>query len=250
MVPQLRSTDLAASIAFYVDTLGFELAFQHADFYAGIRAGAQLFHLKLVDQPDPAIGWVQEQTHFDLYFEVDDVDAVASRLRDKRIPFVREPHHTSWGTRELVIRDDQGHTLHFGQPAIPRDDHSTACAGDTMPQLVDGTTQMFRPVGPRELELLRGTGFRRWPARLPDQPIFYPVTNARYAAQISRQWNVMDYGHGAVTRFHVDAGFMARYPVRWVGAMHHTEWWVPAEDLEALNDHIVGSIEVIEEFSR
>lgn len=41
---------------------------------------------------------------------------------------------------------------------------------------------------------------------------------------------------------------MARYPIRTVGASRHTEWWIPAEDLDALNDHIVGPIEVIHEF--
>jgi hypothetical protein len=35
---------------------------------------------------------------------------------------------------------------------------------------------MYRPVGPKELKLLAGSGFRRWPPRLPEQPIFYPVT--------------------------------------------------------------------------
>jgi hypothetical protein len=33
-----------------------------------------------------------------------------------------------------------------------------------------------------------------------------------------------------------------------VGASHHTEWWVPAKELDALNDHLVGLIEVIQRF--
>lgn len=41
---------------------------------------------------------------------------------------------------------------------------------------------------------------------------------------------------------------MDRYSVHQVGAAHHTEWWIPAEDLEELNDNIVGIIEVIQEF--
>lgn len=51
-----------------------------------------------------------------------------------------------------------------------------------------------------------------------------------------------------MTRFAVQRAFMARYPVQQVGGARHTEWWVPAEDLEALNDHIVGLIEVIHRF--
>jgi hypothetical protein len=31
-------------------------------------------------------------------------------------------------------------------------------------------------------------------------------------------------------------------------AAHHTEWWIPADELDALNDNIVGLIEVIRHF--
>jgi len=43
---------------------------------------------------------------------------------------------------------------------------------------------------------------------------------------------------------------MERYPVQTVGASNHTEWWIPAEDLAAMNDNIVGLIEVIAEFQK
>lgn len=33
-----------------------------------------------------------------------------------------------------------------------------------------------------------------------------------------------------------------------VGAEIHEEWWVPAKDLEVLDDHLVGLIGVIREF--
>ncbi|GAB3783325.1 hypothetical protein GCM10028797_10790 [Dyella agri] len=112
----------------------------------------------------------------------------------------------------------------------------------------DEVTVMYRPVGPEELELLRHAGFRRWPPRLPEQPIFYPVTNEQYAAEIAGKWNVRDSGFGAVTRFQVRTSFMSRYQIQRVGGAHHTEWWVPAEDLEDLNDNIVGLIEVTREF--
>ena len=107
---------------------------------------------------------------------------------------------------------------------------------------------LYRPVGPEELALLEQSGFQRWPPRLPEQPIFYPVTNQAYAAEISRRWNVKDSGSGYVTKFNVRADFMARYEIKTVGANHHTEWWIPAEELEELNDNIVGLIEVVESF--
>ena len=57
-----------------------------------------------------------------------------------------------------------------------------------------------------------------------------------------------DSGYGAVARFQVLSSFMSRYDVEQVGASHHTEWWVPAGDLEELNDNIVGCIEIVREF--
>jgi catechol 2,3-dioxygenase-like lactoylglutathione lyase family enzyme len=40
IVPQLRTTDLASSIRFYTEKLGFTVAFKYEDFYAGLRVGS------------------------------------------------------------------------------------------------------------------------------------------------------------------------------------------------------------------
>lgn len=107
---------------------------------------------------------------------------------------------------------------------------------------------LWRPVGPAELEFLRAADWRAWPPRLPDQPIFYPVLNEEYAIKIARDWNVAAHGSGFVTRFQVDAAFAERYPVRQAGGRTILELWVPAEELEEFNEHIVGRIEVVHEF--
>ncbi|MBK8452097.1 MAG: hypothetical protein WAQ53_17020 [Thiofilum sp.] len=107
---------------------------------------------------------------------------------------------------------------------------------------------LYRPTGPKELELVKQSGFKAWPPRLPQQPIFYPVTNEDYAKQIAIQWNTKESGVGYVTRFQVKKTFMERYPIQKVGGAIHTEWWIPAEDLEELNANIVGVIEIIGEY--
>lgn len=104
---------------------------------------------------------------------------------------------------------------------------------------------MYRPCNQAELDLVAASGYKCWPPRLEGQPIFYPVTNEQYAKEINA-WNKMDYSKGYVTRFAVEKEFVDRYAIQTVGAAHHTEWWIPAEDLDALNDHIVGQIEVID----
>jgi hypothetical protein len=110
------------------------------------------------------------------------------------------------------------------------------------------TITLFRPTGPEELALLKESGFTQWPPRLPQQPIFYPVTNEQYAIEIASDWNVSESGFGCFTKFEVKREFMDRYPIQQVGAQRHTEWWIPAEDLDELNANIVGLIEVIHEY--
>lgn len=98
------------------------------------------------------------------------------------------------------------------------------------------------------MKLVKESGYREWPPRLPGQPIFYPVTNEEYAEKIARDWNKKESGVGYVTKFYVQASFMDKYDIQKVGGSNHTEWWIPADDLKELNANIVGKIEVISEF--
>jgi len=107
---------------------------------------------------------------------------------------------------------------------------------------------LYRPVGPKELELIAASGWSGFPPRLPGQPIFYPVTNEAYAVQIARDWNVKESGAGFVTKFDIDGDYLGRFPVQKVGGATHREYWIPAEDLEDFNRHILGKIEVTKEF--
>ncbi|GII22602.1 hypothetical protein Pme01_21990 [Planosporangium mesophilum] len=107
---------------------------------------------------------------------------------------------------------------------------------------------LWRPTGPEELALVRASGWRAWPPRLPEQPIFYPVLNEAYATMIARDWNVKHSGVGYVTRFQVRRAFLDRYDVHQVGGDTILEYWIPAEDLDELNANLVGTIEVVAEY--
>ena len=113
------------------------------------------------------------------------------------------------------------------------------------------TVTLYRPVGSAELALIEQSGWNAFPPRLPDQPIFYPVTNEGYARQIARDWNVRhnDDKRGFVTRFDVRSDVVNRYGREVVGGAEHEELWVPAEELPAFNAAIVGVIEVVAEYS-
>ncbi len=116
-----------------------------------------------------------------------------------------------------------------------------------MPEL----TTLYRPVGATEMELIRASGFREFPPRLPEQPIFYPVLTEAYATQIARDWNTKDERSGYagfVLRFQIRTDFLRHYEVRTAGSSDHREYWIPSADLRRFNENIAGPIELVAEF--
>jgi hypothetical protein len=107
---------------------------------------------------------------------------------------------------------------------------------------------LYRPVGRAEYDLIAESDFTAYPPRLPEQPIFYPVTNERYAREISEKWNRRHSDsqyEGFATCFEIDDSYISRFPVQTVGASYHQEYWIPAEELENFNRHISGKIKII-----
>ena len=108
--------------------------------------------------------------------------------------------------------------------------------------------RLYRPVGQPELDLVERSGWRRFPPRLDWQPIFYPVLTEEYATKIAREWNTKDAANGNVgyvLRFAVRRNFIEHYEPHEAGGREFREYWIPADELDAFNDAIVGSIEVI-----
>jgi hypothetical protein len=103
-------------------------------------------------------------------------------------------------------------------------------------------TELWRPVGIAELNLIEEMNFKRFPPRLPEQPIFYPVANKEYAKQIASRWNKDE---GAVVHFKVPTDWLSKYQIQKVGGAIHQEYWIPAEDLDEMNDNIVGEIRIV-----
>jgi hypothetical protein len=112
---------------------------------------------------------------------------------------------------------------------------------------------LYRPVGLEELELIRASGMRYFPPRLPEQSIFYPVLNCDYAQQIAAQWNTKDSAGratrvGFVTEFDLPAEYIGRFEQHTAGSSVHNELWVPAEEMDSFNSHILVRIRVTDVF--
>jgi len=111
------------------------------------------------------------------------------------------------------------------------------------------TITLYRPVNQAELDLIEKSGWKSFPPRLQQQPIFYPVMNEAYAIQITKDWNVPAYGVGYVTQFEIDATYVKQFKVENVGGSIHNELWVPAEELGEFNNNIIGLIQVSHRFA-
>jgi len=119
IIPQFLCLDLIRSRRFYCERLGFEFLFQYEDFYAAVGRDGLTIHLKLSDEPDPSRTFKREHEHFDVYFEVQDIDAAYEEFSTAGVVFDHNLHRTPWGTREFTIADPDGYILYFGQRIEP-----------------------------------------------------------------------------------------------------------------------------------
>ena len=110
------------------------------------------------------------------------------------------------------------------------------------------TRTLYRPVNKAELDLIKSLDWKGFPPRLPDQPIFYPVLNETYAREITQKWNIPAYGVGYVVKWEMDREYLSQFKVENVGGHIHNELWVPADELEEFNSHIIGKIELVAEY--
>src|SRR5687767_4769557 len=106
---------------------------------------------------------------------------------------------------------------------------------------------LYRPVGLQELALIYDSGMKAFPARLAQQPIFYPVFQLEYARQTASGWNAKSgQSAGYVTQFKVDDEYISQFEEHTVGGSQYQEFWIPAEKMEEFNRHILGHIKVLE----
>jgi len=107
------------------------------------------------------------------------------------------------------------------------------------------TSTLYRPVGPGQLQAILESGGRRFPGRRPNQKFFYPLLHESFARRIAAEWHLQRSGVGYITAFEVVSEYLQTIPVYTVGGPEHREYRIPARELEAFNDQIVGRISVV-----
>jgi catechol 2,3-dioxygenase-like lactoylglutathione lyase family enzyme len=107
--PILGTRDLERTLGFYIERLGFKLAFRDRSDptnYAGVRRDRVELHFQWQDE--------SEMSTTRLRFFVEDPDALFSEYQDKQVFGERTRlADTPWGTREFAFYDPDGNALTF-----------------------------------------------------------------------------------------------------------------------------------------
>jgi uncharacterized glyoxalase superfamily protein PhnB len=109
VTPILRVASFEASVAYYVDALGFRMDWRVGNFGAVERDDASLMLTE--DDQGHAGTWV--------WIAVSDADALHDDIRARGAVIRHPPTNYPWGSRELHVTDPDGHVLRFGSDSRP-----------------------------------------------------------------------------------------------------------------------------------
>jgi catechol 2,3-dioxygenase-like lactoylglutathione lyase family enzyme len=114
LAPQFLVDDLARSVAFYTDKLGFEFGEAWEGFYAiGVRDGLEL-HLKAAPKNPAERAFRRENEHLDAAVGVDGVRELCEEFVARGVTILRPLRPTEWGTHDFYVEDPDGYVLCFG----------------------------------------------------------------------------------------------------------------------------------------
>jgi uncharacterized glyoxalase superfamily protein PhnB len=115
IAPQFFTTDMAATLSYYTDTLGFACVSTWLDppVYAIVARDGQRIHFRLADPPTPSPDKYADEL-LDVYLFIDDADALYAEYASRGVEFSRALDDTDWGMREFVVKDCDGRLLAFG----------------------------------------------------------------------------------------------------------------------------------------
>lgn len=111
------------------------------------------------------------------------------------------------------------------------------------------TVVLYKPVDMVEFDLIKKSGFRRFPPRLPHHPGFTAVVHSEFAKEIAGDLinsKLTKNPASVVLVFEVYKMFLDKYEKKTFGSKQTEEVLVPSNDLEQLNDNISGKIKVID----
>jgi uncharacterized glyoxalase superfamily protein PhnB len=115
IAPQFFTTNLAVTLAYYVEKLGFTCVstWQDPPVYAIISRDEHKIHFRCADAPTPNPEKYDDEL-LDAYLSIDDADELYAEYVARGVEFTRALADTPWHTREFVVKDCDGRLLAFG----------------------------------------------------------------------------------------------------------------------------------------
>lgn len=120
--PQLFVADVKASCAFFVNQLGFAIAFIYGEppFYAQVRRDGARINLRCVEQPviDAALRDREQLLSASLTVATaEEIKALFLEFQATGVAFFQTLKREPWGARDFIVRDPDGNLLLFAGPA-------------------------------------------------------------------------------------------------------------------------------------
>lgn len=115
IAPQFFTTDMAVTLAYYKDRLGFEClgTWQDPPVYAIVARDRHAIHFRCAEPPTANPGKYEDEL-LDAYLSIEDADGLYAEYASRGVEFTRGLGEMRWGAREFVVRDCDGRLLAFG----------------------------------------------------------------------------------------------------------------------------------------
>ena len=120
--PQIFVADIRASCEFFVNKLGFVVAFTYGEppFYAQVKRDAARVNLRCVERPVIEAGLRDREQLLSASLTVatsEDIEALFGELQAAGATFFQTLKREPWGAKNFIVRDPDGNLLLFAGPA-------------------------------------------------------------------------------------------------------------------------------------
>jgi catechol 2,3-dioxygenase-like lactoylglutathione lyase family enzyme len=114
-VPVIGTADVAATVAYFEQTLGFKQQWIWGEppVYAGVKAGGALLYIS--HDPEMATAIRERRLTPDIFLWVSDIGSIYEQHRAKHAEITEELTERPWGVRQYVIREPNGYQLKIAE---------------------------------------------------------------------------------------------------------------------------------------
>ena len=107
--------------------------------------------------------------------------------------------------------------------------------------------ELYRPLNAEEYREVEARNFLGFPPRSGEQPLFTALLSEEGAEQIAKHMRIAKASENTVyvVGFHVDDAYIRQFPVQHSEERERRALWLPADEVDILNQHIIGNIRVI-----